>query len=295
MKRVHIHQVDAFAQHIFGGNPAGVVTDASSLTPAEMQRIAREMNLSETAFVVPSKLPGAQARLRYFTPSTEIDFCGHATIGTLFELARADLYGLGRQGTHSICMENNVGTIQMSVEVGAKAIRTHFDAPKAHLQNYRLQGKEFAQAFGINPSSIRGMVLADTKLNYVYVPIGALDILGAIAFNQELIRQNFAADNIVAFCLYTPETFSSKAQLHVRVTCPLIGISEDPFTGSTLAGTILSAKKQGWVAASQKITTIEQGNFLGRGGFAKVTHDVATDAVRISAGAVHVFSTVMEF
>lgn len=96
MKIIDLHQVDAFTDKLFGGNPAGVVTNADGLTEEEMQKIAREMNLSETAFVLKPTQDGADVRLCFYTPPGDrIKFCGHATIGTLFQLAQLNLYGLG--------------------------------------------------------------------------------------------------------------------------------------------------------------------------------------------------------
>ena len=87
MKKIKIYQVDSFTTHLFGGNPAGVVTEATGLTPFEMQKIAREMNCSETAFVTSSQSCEADFNVRFFTPTEEVNLCGHATIATFFVLA----------------------------------------------------------------------------------------------------------------------------------------------------------------------------------------------------------------
>jgi len=85
-----IYQVDAFTDKPFGGNPAGVVTDARSLTDENMQKIAMEMNLSETAFVISKGDNNYQ--VRFFTPKCEVDLCGHATIATFYTLAPHRFY-----------------------------------------------------------------------------------------------------------------------------------------------------------------------------------------------------------
>lgn len=87
MKKVSIYQVDAFTGKPFAGNPAGVVPEAEGLVGEELQLIAREMNLSETAFVTRSQDAGADFDVRFFTPVTEVDLCGHATIATFHLLA----------------------------------------------------------------------------------------------------------------------------------------------------------------------------------------------------------------
>ena len=82
---INIYQVDAFTKDTFGGNPAGVVPDAKDLTEENMEKIAREMNLSETAFIIP--IDENNFEVRFFTPLCEVDLCGHATIGSFFTLA----------------------------------------------------------------------------------------------------------------------------------------------------------------------------------------------------------------
>ena len=80
MKTYRIKHVDAFTTEPFCGNPAGVVLDARGLSDATMQQIAREMNLSETAFLLPPTLRSADLQIRWFTPAAEVPLCGHATI-----------------------------------------------------------------------------------------------------------------------------------------------------------------------------------------------------------------------
>ncbi len=79
-RRYQLYQVDAFTEERFTGNPAGVITNADGLTEYEMQKIARELNNSETAFIFSSNIEGCDVHLRYFTPFKEVPICGHATI-----------------------------------------------------------------------------------------------------------------------------------------------------------------------------------------------------------------------
>lgn len=90
--KVRIHQVDAFTSEKFGGNPAGVVLDADELDETMMRKIARELNLSETSFVLPSEK--GKFQMRYFTPTGhEISFCGHSTVGALYMIAKEKRFG----------------------------------------------------------------------------------------------------------------------------------------------------------------------------------------------------------
>ena len=80
MKKYRVYQVDSFTREKFSGNPAGVVYHADGLTKRQMQQLARELNNSETAFIFTGKKPDYDVEVRYFTPTTEVPICGHATI-----------------------------------------------------------------------------------------------------------------------------------------------------------------------------------------------------------------------
>jgi PhzF family phenazine biosynthesis protein len=185
-KIIDLHQVDAFTDTLFGGNSAGVVTNADELNDSEMANIAKEMNLSETAFVLKPTNVDADIKLRYFTPTEEVQFCGHATVGALYELARLHMYGLGGFGQSSIRVETNIGVINISVTQGNDSqSRITFSTPKVSMEPYRLQGEEFAHSFGI-PTDVlgkNGEILIDNELNYVYIPVRSLRQLGDLKFN----------------------------------------------------------------------------------------------------------------
>lgn len=298
MKKINIHQVDSFAAKIFGGNPAGVVTGADSLTDDEMGKIAREMYLSETAFVLKPESKEADLKLRYFTRSgVEVDFCGHATVGALYELARLGQIGSPNESEKNLKVETGAGILDMSVinnSGGQPTIK--FVAPDVKIEEHAQQGEDFAGKFGISADSLlpNSKILIDTVLNYIYIPIKSLKKLGGLQFNNAKIRQNFGSENIIVFCLYAGETFNKDANLHARVVCPLIGIDEDPFTGSVQSGLVKAAKENKIIDQDLVNIVTEQGNFMGRPGFAKVNHDILTDEISITSQAVHVFSAEME-
>jgi len=113
---VEIWRVNAFTTTPFTGNPAGVVPRAAGLSDERMQAIAAEINdISETAFVLPPESDDADLRLRFFTSTTEVDLCGHATVSALFVLHwRGDLDG--RDGTRTIRAETPVGILELGLE-----------------------------------------------------------------------------------------------------------------------------------------------------------------------------------
>ncbi|WP_281417138.1 PhzF family phenazine biosynthesis protein [Clostridium mobile] len=112
-----IYQVDAFTEVLYGGNPAAVVLDARGLNEEEMLKIAKEMNLSETAFVFPSDNDTTEYTLRFFTTTGEVDLCGHATIASFFLLGTKGLI----QGN------NNVKVVRQKTKAGILPVELFFN------------------------------------------------------------------------------------------------------------------------------------------------------------------------
>jgi len=294
MTKIDLHQVDAFTDQLFGGNPAGVVTNADQLSEHDMQNIAREMNLSETAFVCAPVASDATVKLRYFTRSgDEVPFCGHATVGTLAQLAQLNLFELGQPGTRAVRVETGIGVLDMEV-VNGERTQIIFTAPPVTLEPYSLQHQAFAKKLGVSAELLhpKAKILRDTTLNYLYIPVASLKSLGEQTFDFNHIRKQFAAENTIVFCLYTRETIGKTADLHARSLAPNIGIDEDPFTGSMQAGLVHAAKENNLVDPQQTTIATEQGHFVGRPGSAMV--HTTSDKTTVAAGAVPVFSTTME-
>ena len=111
------HTLDVFTDRTFGGNPLGVFPDAAHLPKPLMQRVAREMNLSESVFLGPPE-SGGTARVRIFTPGVEVPFAGHPTVGTaIFLASRLDL--APTDGSATLTLEENVGPVPVEVRFQA--------------------------------------------------------------------------------------------------------------------------------------------------------------------------------
>lgn len=295
MRTLELHQVDAFTDQLFGGNPAGVVTNADLLTETEMVQIAREMNLSETAFVLPATTPGADVQLRFFTPNaSEIDFCGHATVGALSQLARLGMFASGSTSQKPIVVQTKAETLTMSVANTETVTQVTFTAPAVKMEPYPDQSEVIARRLGIPLPVIKAdaTVLIDRKLRYMYIPVAALDTLDEQQFNFDQLRREFAAENIIVFCLFAND--AQPNTLRARGLAPLVGVDEDPFTGSMQAGLVHAAKANAMIPHDQTEVRTTQGHSVGRPGQATIKHDQTSNAITVSAAAKQVFSTTME-
>lgn len=293
MRTYKIHHIDSFTNVMFGGNPTAAVLNADSLSDEEMKKIAREMNLSETSFILKSRK--ADVRLRFFTPpGDEIKFCGHATVGALCALVREKLFGYHANKNHLI-IETNAGILNVEIDSSQPdEPRFIFDAPKIELVSAPYTWDQVAEAMGIAKELIDDSqpVMLEKTNNYLYLTARNLDCLGKIHLDLRQATEFARKDRLIVFCILANETFDSRNQIHARGFAPLVGVPEDPFTGSMQGGLAAYAMHQGMVAPDVKWIGVEQGHFMDRPGFAKL--EVAQQNpihVKIHAEAFHVFAS----
>jgi len=220
--------VDAFTSRPLTGNAAGVVPNAEGLSAEQMQAVARELGASETAFLLPSG--SADRRVRYFTPETEVDLCGHATIASHGHLLTA---GEVEPGTHTL--ETNVGVLDIEVEADGRVWMTQ-DGPE--IREVDLAYERVADALGVDPAALRDvgadlpLAVASTGLPFLVVPVNFLEHVGNAAPDTTAIES--LADEVDATGVYafTFDTLEADSTLHARMFAPGAGVPEDPVTGT---------------------------------------------------------------
>ncbi|MFB6270237.1 MAG: PhzF family phenazine biosynthesis protein, partial [Halobacterium sp.] len=165
--------VDAFTREPCAGNAAGVVPDADDLTDDQMQSIAAELGASETAFVRESG--DADRRVRYFSPTTEVDLCGHATIAS-----HAQLFADGRIGAGEHTLETNVGVLDVAVDDDGTVWMTQ-NPPE--VREVDVSYGRVADATGLDEEALRGasddlpLAVSSTGLPFLVVPVTYLSDL----------------------------------------------------------------------------------------------------------------------
>jgi trans-2,3-dihydro-3-hydroxyanthranilate isomerase len=163
-------QVDVFTDRVFGGNPLAVFLDGRGLADGEMQSIAREMNLSETTFVLPSTRPDCAAGVRIFTPAREVPFAGHPTIGTTWVLATEDKLG----GAREAALEEGIGPVPVELEGDPR--RPSFIWMRHREASFGLEVSDrggVAAALGLDESDLRPgtpICTGSTGSLFLYVP-----------------------------------------------------------------------------------------------------------------------------
>jgi trans-2,3-dihydro-3-hydroxyanthranilate isomerase len=260
--------VDVFTDRRFGGNPLAVFPDARGLTNEQMQQLANEFNLSETTFVLPPDNPQHHARVRIFTPRSELPFAGHPNVGTGYVLAQRD----ANPPDHYV-FEEPAGLVRVHVlrEARTRIIGARISAPQSLSVDFSVPDDAIAACADLNEDDV--LTTGHTPL---VASVGTPFVIAEVVNEAALSR---AKPNISAFgatAARFPE-ISARFALHLyvrrngdatrlrtRMFAPLSGIPEDPATGSanaTLAALLTS------LAPGENVDLtydIEQGIEMGR-------------------------------
>lgn len=292
--KIKIKQVDAFTTIPFGGNPAGVVIDAEGLSNELKQKIAREMNLSETAFVSASEV--ADFKVQFFTPRLEADLCGHATIGTfsaLYEEGKLDT------GKNVFFQETKAGVLPVELTNinGEKVFMMTQTIPK--FESLDLGKNEIAELIGLKEYDLMDTpaMKVSTGLWYLVFGVKKLDRLMKVKPDLkaiEAICEKYNLIGVVPFCL---EVLDPKYDYHLRVFAPLAGVTEDPVCG-TGNGSVASYIVQNKLVKCDEALdmTGEEGQEVGRPGCVYVSifkQDGEINRVKVGGTAVTVLEGVI--
>jgi trans-2,3-dihydro-3-hydroxyanthranilate isomerase len=258
--------LDVFTGARFAGNPLAVVLHSDGLDVAGMQRISREFNLSETVFVFPPENPAHRARLRIFTPTSELPFAGHPTVGSAVLLAGLD----GNAARPSFVLEETIGPVECRVQsTGEGAARGEFDVP-------RLPNKEPWSVDGAAMAAALGLTTADHTSDgwpverwsagnpFAFVPVRGLDAMKRCRVNLAGFDAAFRGAGHPAAFVFCRETVGAGADFHARMFAPSMGVMEDPATGSAAAAFAGYLASHGRYRDGEHRVRIEQGIEMGR-------------------------------
>lgn len=291
---LHFHTLDVFTEQRFGGNPLAVVLDADALSAEQMQRLAREFNLSETVFLQKAVRPEARVRARIFTPAKELPFAGHPTIGAACLLAE-----LNPGGNEHFVLEEGVGPV--AVRVRREPGRPWFaQLTAAQLPEYgppMPEVSDLAAMLGLSENELETTSerprAVSCGLPYALIPVSKAESLPRIQLDPGLWKKHlskFWADHVLAY-------HRDGARVRARMFAPGSGVFEDPATGSAavaLAGALASESSQ---TEGTLRWEIEQGLEMGRPSRLYAEADKSAGrptSVRVGGYAVRVSHGVIE-
>jgi PhzF family phenazine biosynthesis protein len=286
MRIVPFKQVDVFTRRTFRGNPVAVVLDAEGLDDAELQRIARWTNLSETAFVLPPSSSAASYRVRIFTPRQELPFAGHPSIGTAHAVLEG---GLAWLDEGRMVQECAAGLLPVTVSEDADGQTIAIEAPTARIAA-AVPGDADAlgAALGARPLSVPAPQVVDNGPQWWVAGYASAAQVRSLQPDMHALAALTPARGAVGVAVYGSES-AGTAALAVRCFCPADGIPEDPVTGSGNAAIAAFLARHGLLPASPYIAS--QGREVGRDG--EVTMQVDGERVTLGGHALTVIDGVL--
>ena len=304
MARYVFHTLDVFTERPFGGNPLAVFPEAAGLGEAQMQAVARELNLSETVFVLPPADPAHTRRLRIFTPGTELPFAGHPTVGTAHLLAEIGEVPLAGTETR-IVFEEGVGPVPVTIRTadGRPVFAQLSAAQPPERGPAPPTAAELAALLSLEPRDIAAEpapAAVSCGVPFLFVTLSGLDALGRARLRREAWEQllaDFWAPHLYLLAAAGATGEGPSSTYRARMFAPAMGIDEDPATGAAataLAGYLapLAGQAEGTLRWS-----VAQGVEMGRPSRLAIEADLsagAVTAVRVGGSSVSISQGEME-
>lgn len=262
MNELTYHLLDVFTNGKFGGNQLAVFEETNQLETEVMQKISRELNLSETVFLFPPSDPTKTKQVRIFTPQMELPVAGHPTVGTAFLLGLENWLETG-EGINEWVLEEGVGDILVMVyKENGKITKAEMNQPLPTFGDIFSDIPSAADLLSLSVDDIHTSAPIQTVSSgvpFLYVPVKSLDAMKRINFRNDVWQNAFShhteTQHIFAFTL---ETVHESSTVHGRMFAPAMGITEDPATG------IASGPLGAYLIEHSLISVQEDGHYLVR-------------------------------
>ena len=292
MRRIRSTQLDVFTSQPFSGNQLAVFFDADALGEGEMQAIAREMNFSESVFILKPTDPTALARVRIFTPKLELPFAGHPIIGATFALAAAGR--ITPEIGSPIMLETGVGPL--AIELLFEDARLSFawmSQPIPTFEAWNGDRAALASSLGLAESDLRfdlPIELGSAGVAFLYIPLASAEALDRARSGPDVAAALHPARPTTGAYLFAPPD-GSAVPIGARMFVQEFGISEDAATGSAAGPFGVYLVRHGLASLEDDLArvTIAQGVQMGRPSRLFVTveqREGAFSAVRVGGEAV---------
>ena len=286
--------LDVFAEEKYAGNQLAVVRDAGDLSDEQMQKIAKEMNYSETTFILSQQEHNGGFDVRIFTPEIEVPFAGHPTLGTAFVIQQE-------------IVSKPVETIKLNLKVGQIPVKFNYDGQQPGILWMKqieptfgdaVEPGPISEALGIDESDIDErfpIQEVSTGIFFIIVPLKTLDAVKRSRVVRDKYFQLVESLQAKAILVFCPETYNHDNGLNARMFCDYYGISEDPATGSAngcLAGYLA---KYRYFGSSQVDIRVEQGYEIGRPSLLYLRAEERDGKIDVSVGGKVVMVAKGEF
>jgi trans-2,3-dihydro-3-hydroxyanthranilate isomerase len=262
MKKLPFYIIDVFTHDQFGGNQLAVFPNGEDVSESLMQKIAKEINFSETTFVLPPKKKGNDFQLRIFTPNTEIPMAGHPTVGSAFALLKNNLIPSTKE---SIIFEEGIGDITVTFQKTEESIITIMEQPLPIFGSL-FEKDIIAKILSLKQEQILELYpvqVVSCGVPFLFIPVKDLKAIKSIKLRMDLYEKYLVGFVTNSLFVFTPETERSGSTVHSRMFAPNFGITEDPATGGA-SGALGAYLVQNELAIENKTIISEQGFEIGR-------------------------------
>jgi trans-2,3-dihydro-3-hydroxyanthranilate isomerase len=255
--------VDVFAEEKYAGNQLAVVRDAADMSDSQMLRITKEMNYSETTFILSEEQQNGGYDVRIFTPAAEVPFAGHPTLGTAYIIQREIM----KEPAETVILNLKVGQIPVSFSYSDGKPGVLWMRQIEPIFGRTIVSTDISEVLSLDVGDIEESFPIEevsTGMFFVIVPLKTLDAVKRAKVARDKYFQlieNLQAKAILVFC---PQTYNHENDLNVRVFCDFVGIPEDPATGSgngCLAGYLV---KHCYFGSDKIDVRVEQGYEISR-------------------------------
>ncbi len=262
---INVLKVNAFTDSPHGGNPAGVVLDSPDLTDKQMKQISKQLNVSETAFVFPSDV--ADVKVKFFSPTVEVNLCGHATIATFFVMALKGTFS--KKKKYIITQETKAGILPVTMYyTDYKTIdRVMMTQNNSIYRDIYFDISLVADSLNIDLQDIDDSLpkqMVSTGLFTIPICIQSFDVLKNMKPDFKKIKNICEKFGAGSFHVFTFETKEPDSVYHARNFAPVYGVNEDPVTG-TANGAVSSYLLHHKIIKNKNLIC-EQGDIIGRPG-----------------------------
>ena len=297
--RLKVFQVDSFTTTLFEGNPAGVVLNADGLTENQMLKIARELNNSETAFMISSKSSDYDVEVRFFTPTKEVPICGHATIASHYVYAREN-----RLKNCTIRQKTKAGILPVEIIEEENDLRIVMTQGKIEFGKILSQKEQEKLLSGLNIGAGEidrelPIQIVSTGHSKVMIPIRSKETLDTLSVNDTILSELSHEIACNGYYVFTFDSQEKDVLIAGRMFAPAIGIKEDPVTGNANGPLGAYLTKYHKIKRHKEGVTfrIKQGEAIQRKGYMNVqvyASENEINLVKISGRARIAFDTMIE-
>lgn len=275
--------VDVFAEKKYAGNQLAVFPDAGDISDEEMQLFAKEMNYSETTFILSEKKRNGGYDVRIFTPAEEIPFAGHPTLGTAFVIQQEII----REPVEKVILNLHVGQIPVALSFSKGEVDDLWMEQKHPEFGEEIDKSIIAEALSLEEGDIDDRFPVEevsTGLPFMIVPLKTLDAVKKARVDRAVFFDLIAKTEAKAPLIFCPETYDSKNDLNCRVFVDYYNIPEDPATGSAngcLAGYLVKHRYFGGMRIQARV---EQGYEIGRPSLLYLQAEEKEDVIDVLVG-----------